>query len=517
MNLKYHCQSKAEEDYYKDIRRRIKNRESAKKSRLKRCKSMEQLREKYQYLDKKEREAKAQSRDVEDYHQYWESQVQAIEQEVYRKRRKVLTLISFFQNDDVFATPLPTKEAKKQKKSGQYVTPVNVTQTSLHPHQGSSSEPRRSQRLISSSSLDLDFNLQLEDSTVNESIGTHPVTPTVLVSTVSVPTVPVPTVAVPVPTVPVPAPKVTPAGKKVSQPKVVIPAITRSVSAYMRNILQHWNWLILFVNFRCNCWFNSTLFAMIWILKEIGMEFDEPTQDPNWNFVEWFKFFYNKVEKEVVHPEQALRQLFDRYLYDPEKTAAVNRARKRDLLTKHQPVETLLEAISNDLFFSFMRPVVSDSITNDPCVCGHQNFFVQTPSLAVAIFYLRTIRGPDDSIQLMMEEELNKFMMRPCERNGCHRQVKSHVQRKVNQLPPLFVACLNRVTWQESQKVNEDEQRVMVEVVILSSLSFPTSSNPILNFRKKMQEEFSMEMRCHWKQEMVRKLVLTESTVQFSI
>ena len=35
---------------------------------------MEQLREKYQYLDKKEREAKAQSRDVEDYHQYWESQ-----------------------------------------------------------------------------------------------------------------------------------------------------------------------------------------------------------------------------------------------------------------------------------------------------------------------------------------------------------------------------------------------------------------------------------------------------------
>ena len=93
MNLKEHCQSKAEEDYYKDIRRRIKNRESAKRSRLKRFKSIEQLREEYQHLLRKERESKAEMRDAEDYHRYWESQAQAIERQVYflqdRKRRRL--------------------------------------------------------------------------------------------------------------------------------------------------------------------------------------------------------------------------------------------------------------------------------------------------------------------------------------------------------------------------------------------------------------------------------------------
>lgn len=93
MNLKDYCQSKAEEDYLKDIRRRIKNRESAKRSRLKKFKSIEQLREEYRILRKKEQEIRAEKRDAEEYCKYWESQVQALEREKYfledRKRRRL--------------------------------------------------------------------------------------------------------------------------------------------------------------------------------------------------------------------------------------------------------------------------------------------------------------------------------------------------------------------------------------------------------------------------------------------
>ena len=93
MNLKEHCQSKAEEDYYKDIRRRVKNRESAKRSRLKRFKSIEQLRDEHKYLLRVEKETRLEKQDAQDYEQYWAKRVEDLEREIYflkdRKRRRL--------------------------------------------------------------------------------------------------------------------------------------------------------------------------------------------------------------------------------------------------------------------------------------------------------------------------------------------------------------------------------------------------------------------------------------------
>ena len=93
MNLKENCQSKAEEDYYKDIRRRVKNRESAKRSRLKRFKSIEQLRDEHKYLLRVEKETRLEKQDAQDYEQYWAKRVEDLEREIYflkdRKRRRL--------------------------------------------------------------------------------------------------------------------------------------------------------------------------------------------------------------------------------------------------------------------------------------------------------------------------------------------------------------------------------------------------------------------------------------------
>ena len=243
-------------------------------------------------------------------------------------------------------------------------------------------------------------------------------------------------------------------------------ATTRANSAFVNDSIQRFPWLLRFFNpgtlihfhaissmdshgFRLItetlCWFNQCLVCCIWTMKSKQVVISPPANAnvDQYSFEDFFKMYYNSMEKTIMNPLPAINKLIDEKMVTG-KTRSAARAIRKDILTTHQPIELLLEMLKGASVLEPLMPKTSEFQSRGACgQCGRQAETITKYFGSSPFWSLPTPTG-GESVGGMTAQVLTRVEVDSCTTENCDGEVVVTYKTKVQEMPKGFAVVMNR-------------------------------------------------------------------------
>ena len=210
------------------------------------------------------------------------------------------------------------------------------------------------------------------------------------------------------------------------------------------------------------CWWNSSMTAILWLMKELGhkyidLEDDEEDEPMTWfgHFIKWYQQCVSGTQA-IVDPFPAINYFLEEYM-----------GSSMEILQQQQYIELTLEALlGNPLdgnpgcpYFKFMQHSWTEETEPPLCTkCGHQeDKYSQAQALNWG-FILQIPVSNDVTMKNCIEASFHEERQYECQK--CHHLMTAQIRKTLDEPKQAIVFVLNRSFQIRKDCYKKDTRRV---------------------------------------------------------